>query len=241
VSERPAFYALAPGGARDYVTLLHAPYTLWHLSYVAIGASLVPALEARRLLWTLAAFALALGIGAHALDELRGRPLGTAIPARTFVALAAASIGGAVAIGVAAALAWTAWLLPLVAFGAFIVAAYNLELFDGWFHNDVWFAVAWGAFPVLTAYLAAAETIRTEALLAGAAAALVSAAQRVLSTDVRRLRRQVVAASGELELRAGGRIPLTTDTLRATPERALLLLAAGMSTLGLALVTARLL
>ena len=241
MSERPAFYALAPGGARDYVTLLHLPYTLWHLSYVAIGASLVPALEARRLLWTLAAFALALGIGAHALDELRGRPLGTAIASRTLVALATASIGAAVAIGVGAAIAWTLWLLPLVAFGAFIVAAYNLELFGGWFHNDAWFAIAWGAFPLVTAYLAAAEAIRTEALVAGAAAALISAAQRVLSTDVRRLRRQVVAASGELELRGGGRIPLTADTLRATPERALLLLAAGMSTLGLALVTARLL
>ena len=241
VSERPAFYALAPGGARDYVTLLHLPYTLWHLSYVAIGASLVPALEARRLLWTLAAFALALGIGAHALDELRGRPLGTAIASRTLVALATASIGAAVAIGVGAAIAWTLWLLPLVAFGAFIVAAYNLELFGGWFHNDAWFAIAWGAFPLVTAYLAAAEAIRTEALVAGAAAALISAAQRVLSTDVRRLRRQVVAASGELELRGGGRIPLTAYTLRATPERALLLLAAGMSTLGLALVTARLL
>ena len=241
MSERPAFYALAPGGARDYVTLLHLPYTLWHLSYVAIGASLVPALEARRLLWTLAAFALALGIGAHALDELRGRPLGTAIASRTLVALATASIGAAVAIGVGAAIAWTLWLLPLVAFGAFIVAAYNLELFGGWFHNDAWFAIAWGAFPLVTAYLAAAEAIRTEALVAGAAAALISAAQRVLSTDVRRLRRQVVAASGELELRGGGRIPLTAYTLRATPERALLLLAAGMSTLGLALVTARLL
>ena len=35
---RSAFYALEPGGWRDYVTLLHPPYTLWHLSYVAIGA-----------------------------------------------------------------------------------------------------------------------------------------------------------------------------------------------------------
>ena len=241
MSERPAFYALSPGGARDYVTLLHPPYTLWHLSYVAIGASLVPALEASRLLWTLAAFALALGIGAHALDELRSRPLGTAIPSRTLIVLAAGSIGGAIAIGVGAAIAWTPWLLPLVAFGAFIVAAYNLELFGGRFHNDAWFAIAWGAFPVVTAYVAAAETIRAEALLAAGAAALVSAAQRVLSTDVRRLRREVVAVSGQLELRTGGRVPLTADALRATPERALLLLASGMSTLGLALVTARLL
>ena len=37
--DRPAFYALAPGGWRDWWTLLHPPYTLWHLSYVALGAA----------------------------------------------------------------------------------------------------------------------------------------------------------------------------------------------------------
>ena len=42
-ARRPAFYALAPGGWRDYVTLLHLPYTAWHLSYVAIGAALTAA------------------------------------------------------------------------------------------------------------------------------------------------------------------------------------------------------
>ena len=37
--ERPAFYALRGGGWRDLVTLLHPPYTAWHLSYVALGAA----------------------------------------------------------------------------------------------------------------------------------------------------------------------------------------------------------
>src|SRR5205814_7935334 len=96
---RPAFYALERGGWRDYVTLLHPPYTLWHLSYVAIGAGLAPKIDGTRLGATFAAFALALGVGAHALDELRGRPLRTAIPAPVLVVLAAASIAGAAAIG----------------------------------------------------------------------------------------------------------------------------------------------
>ena len=128
---RPAFYALAQGGWRDYVTLLHLPYTLWHLSYVAIGAALAPELEANRLLWGLAAFLLALGIGAHALDELHGRPLGTEIPSLVLVWLAAVSLAAAVAIGIGAALAWTLWLLPFVAAGAFLVPAYTLELGGG--------------------------------------------------------------------------------------------------------------
>ena len=96
---RPAFYALAPGGWRDYVTLLHLPYTTWHLSYVVIGACLAPHVPAGRLALTVAAFFLGLGVGAHALDELNGRPLQTRIPTGVLVALAAAMKRSAVSGG----------------------------------------------------------------------------------------------------------------------------------------------
>jgi hypothetical protein len=236
---RPAFYALEPGGWRDYVTLLHPPYTLWHLSYVAIGAGLAPDFSGRRLAAALAAFFLALGIGAHALDELNGRPLRTRIPAPTLVALAAASIACAVAIGIASALAWTLWLLPFVAFGGFIVVAYNLELFGGRFHSDLWFALAWGAFPLLTGYFVVAEEVRVEAVLAAAFAALMTHAQRLLSTPVRFVRRRVRAVSGTIELHDGAREPVTVETLRHMPERTLQVLAAAAVTLAAALVALR--
>jgi hypothetical protein len=236
----PSFYALAPGGWRDYVTLLHPPYTLWHLSYVAIGAALAPELRVDRLLWTLAAFALALGIGAHALDELRGRPLRTRIPGPVLVALGLVSIAAAAAIGIGAALAWTAWLLPFVAFGAFIVVAYNLELFGGRFHSDAWFALSWGAFPLLTAYLATAERLAPEALAAAAFAALLSVAQRELSTPVRTLRRRVRTVGGWIEYRDGSRTDLDTAALRAAPERALRALTGCVVALAAALLLLRL-
>src|SRR3954454_3780038 len=197
---RPAFYALRSGGWRDYVTLLHPPYTAWHLSYVAIGACLAPHVDAGRLAATALAFFLALGIGAHALDELRGRPLGTRIPARVLWGLAVGTVGAAAAVGIWAAFAWPPCLLPFVGVSAFLVFAYNLELFGAAFHTDIWFSVAWGAFPLLTAYVAEAETIRLEALLAAAFAALLSLAQRVLSTQVRTVRRRVARVSGQIEL-----------------------------------------
>ncbi|MEP6909310.1 MAG: hypothetical protein ABI896_02620 [Actinomycetota bacterium] len=237
---RPAFYALAPGGWRDYVTLLHPPYTLWHLSYVAIGAGLAPHLEARRLLVALAAFFLAVGIGAHALDELNGRPLQTRIPGSVLVALAAGSIGSAVVLGVYASLTYTPWLAPLVAGGAFIVCAYNLELFSGMFHSDTWFAVAWGAFPLLAAYLAAAERISGEALLAASFAAFLSLAQRHLSTQVRRMRRRVKAVSGTIELVDGELEPVTAETVTAGPEAALRALTVAVTALAAALLVLRL-
>ncbi len=188
---KPAFYALKPGGWRDYVTLLHPPYTLWNLSYVVIGAALAPDWRPLRLGAGLAAFFLGLGIGAHALDELRGRPLATQIPGRVLWVLAAASLVGAVAIGIVAAVAWTPWLAPFVAFGGFIACAYNLELFGGRFHGDWWLAIAWGGLPILAAYVAATGIVTWQALAATAFGCLLILAQRRLSTPVRFVRRQL--------------------------------------------------
>jgi hypothetical protein len=218
---RPAYYALEPGGWRDWWTLLHPPYTLWHVSYVAIGAGLAPTLHAGRLVAAVAAFALAVGVGAHALDELRGRPLRTRIPSGALVGAATLSVAAAAAIGVVVAARTTWWLLAFIGFGAFIVCAYNLELADGRFHSDLWFALAWGAFPLLTGYFVTTETVRGEALLAAAFAALASAAQRVLSTRARAVRR--AGAGNEDDLVA--------------PEGALRLLAAAVVLLAAALLT----
>jgi hypothetical protein len=236
---RPAFYALTPGGWRDYVTLLHLPYTAWHLSYVAIGAALAPEPAGRRLLAALAAFGLALGIGAHALDELNGRPLNTRISDRALIALAAISIGGAGAIGIAAALSWTLWLLPFVVAGGSLVLAYNLELFGGFFHTDLWFGLAWGAFPLLTGYFVVAEKLTPEAGLAAIFALLSSLAQRELSTRVRKVRRRVDAVTGSLTMADGTREDITADTLIGAPEAALRLLAAAMVSLATALLVLR--
>src|SRR6266436_4580341 len=97
---RPAFYALASGGWRDYVTVIHLPYTVWNLSYVALGAALAPHFRTDRMVWTMAAFALALGVSAHAFDELNGRPLRTEIPNRVLIAMGLTSLSGACAIGI---------------------------------------------------------------------------------------------------------------------------------------------
>jgi len=236
---RPAFYALRPGGWRDYVTLLHPPYTLWHLSYVAIGAALAPAMKWSLLGWTALAFFLAMGVGAHALDELNGRPLETRIPGSVLVGLAATSIAAACAIGVVVAVRSTPWLLVFVAFGAFVVAAYNLELFGGAFHSDVWFAAAWGAFPVLTAYFASAETVKLAAVAAAAFGFFSSLAQRRLSTQVRLVRRRVGGVSGEVRLRDGSALPVDAELLARAPEAALQALVAAMALLAAALLLAR--
>jgi len=236
---RPSWYALERGGWRDYVTLLHLPYTAWHLSYVVIGGCLAPVVAWGRLSAAVAAFALAVGVGAHALDELRGRPLGTRIPDAALVALAAASIGAACAIGLVGAATFRTWLFLLVPLGAFLVVAYNLELAGGRFHSDLWFGLAWGGFPVLCGYAAVSGELGLAAVLAAGFAVVHSLAQRALSNHVRFVRRRVAAVEGELELRDGGREALDESRLISAEERGLRLLAAATIVLAAALVAFR--
>lgn len=238
---RPAFYALRSGGWRDYWTLLHPPYTLWHLSYVAIGAAAAPTIDWRHLAASLLAFFLGVGITAHALDELNGRPLRTRIPDRVLWTLATAALAGAAGLGVLGAVRVSWWLLAFVAFGGFIVVAYNLELFGGRFHSDVWFALSWGAFPALTAAFAQTGTLEPGGVLAAGACAALSAAQRVLSTPVRTLRRRTREVSGRVVLEDGRELELDEAVLRSVPETVLGFLSVAMPLLGAGLVVARLL
>jgi hypothetical protein len=220
---RPAFYSLRPGGWRDYVTVLHLPYTGWNLAYVALGAALAPHFHTDRMLWTMAAFALGLGVAAHVLDELNGRPLKTSIPGAVLVGLGLGSLLGACAIGIWAAASWGYGLLAFVGAGAFIVPAYNLEWFGGRFHGGLWLAVAWGGLPVLSAYYAQAGTLRLDALLAAGYGIALIVVQRTLSVPVRHARRQQHTLVGVEPL-----------------ERALQILPLANILLGAALLAARL-
>jgi hypothetical protein len=238
--ERPAFYALSGGGWRDYWSLLHPPYTVWHLSYVGMGASLAPRLDVRWLVETLVAFFLAMGIAAHALDELHGRPLRTWIPGGVLVGLAVVGLAGAVALGIDGAAEVSPWIWAFIVAGLVLVPAYNLEWFGGAVHTDLGFALAWGAFPVLTAYFAQTGRVAPGSLALAAACAAISAAQRVLSTPVRRLRRQVVAIEGSITYRDGGVEPIDAATLRSTPERALRWMSLAIPLVALAMLLSRL-
>ena len=194
-------------------------------------------LDGTRLVETFVAFFLAMGIGAHALDELNGRPLQTRIsrhdPDRARRGLDRRPPPRS---GSWLALSFSLWLLAFVAAGSFIVVAYNLELFGGRFHSDLWFALAWGSFPLLTAYFAMAGRLRADAVVAAAFAALLSLAQRRLSTPVRAVRRQLESVEGTVVWRDGREEPVTPSTLTAGAEGALRTLTLATVALGAALL-----
>ena len=205
-----------------------------------MGACIVSTVNVRWLVETVIAFFLAMGVAAHALDELRGRPLGTRIPDAVLWTLAVIGLAGAVALGIDGAREVSPWIWAFIGAGVFLVLAYNLELFGGVIHSDLWFALAWGAFPVLTASFAQTARIEPEALALAVACAAISAAQRVLSTPVRRLRRRVATVEGTITLQDGDIEPIDAATLRSAPERALRWMSLAMPLLAIALLLPRL-
>jgi hypothetical protein len=238
---RPAFYAARPGGWRDWWTMLHPPYTAWHLSYVVIGATLAPRTDGARLVATLLAFFFAVAVAAHALDELHGRPLRTAIPNAWLVALGAGGLMIACALGFVGVATVGPGLFVFIAIGALLVLGYNLELFGGWIHTDLGFAAAWGAFPVLTGYFVQAQRLGLAAWLGAVAALGFSLAQRSLSTQARALRRRVARLDGSVTMQDGSVHELNAPVLLEPLERALSSFAWAMVALACALVVARVL
>jgi hypothetical protein len=237
----PAYYtAPSRGWRRDILAVLHPPYTAWHLSYVLIGASLAPSVSTVRLIATLLAFFLAVGISAHALDELKGRPLRTEIPSVVLKTAAAIALAGAVGLGIFGVTVVGPWLWPFIAVGVLFVFAYNLELLRGRMHGDFWFALSWGAFPVLTAYFAQTGRISFGVVGVSAAAYALSFGQRSLSTPARLLRRRSRSVSGTLTMSDGSTLPLDQATLLRPLEQALRAFSWGVVLLGLGLVASRL-
>ena len=238
---RPAFYAARSGGWRGWWTVLHPPYTAWHLSYVVIGAALAPRVDGGRLLATLVAFFFAVGVAAHALDELRGHPLRSGVPDRVLAVAGAVGLASAVAIGVAGLTRVGPVLAPFILVGPVLVLGYDLELFGGRLHTDLWFALSWGAFPLLTGYVAQAGRLGAAAMIGAAGAATLAHAQRSLSTPARLVRRRVSRVDGALAFDDGTVLALDDQVLLRPLERALRSLSWSLVLLAVALATSRLL
>ncbi len=214
----PAFYARRGGGWRDYWTLLHPPYTIWHLSYVLLGAAIAPSPNPRTVAGALLAFGLAVGIGAHSYDELKGRPLRTRIPSAVLVGLGTVALALAVAIGILGATMFGSFFLVFVAIGAALVVLYGLEA--PFVHSDWGFAIGWGGLPVVaTAYATGAHF--APSVVAALAATLLSLAQRRLSTRARSIRRRAVEVSGRIVFSDGTVETIDSRSFIQAPEAAL--------------------
>lgn len=220
-----AWYAAPRGGLAQWWTVLHPPYTLWHLSYVVVGAALAPGLDVTRLLATVVAFALAVGLCAHALDELHGHPLQTTLTATALGVAAALGLVGACVLGFLGVSRVGPGLWGFIVAGVVLVVGYNLELLGGVLHNGPGFAAGWGAFPVLTGYFAQTGRLSPGSLLTATAAFGLSLVQHTLSAPARRLRRRALRVGGSISWPDGSEQRIDRDTLLAPLETSLRMLS----------------
>lgn len=196
-----------PPRFRVFIGLMFLPYTGMVLAFTVLGGMLAPVVDWERVAALLVIYALALGVGAHALDALGSatKPWGSVFSARSLKAIAAMALVAAYVIG-----AWymqqAPWLWPVAIAEGFFVLAYNLEWFDGRFHTDGWFALSWGALPALAGYILQTNHVHASALILACATAALSLVEikasrpyKAMKAAVRAGRAADHAAIGHLE------------------------------------------
>lgn len=214
--------SFGPERFRLAVGLLFLPYTGMVLSFTVIGSMLAPAIHWDRVGAIVLIYFLALGIGAHALDALGSRgakPWGRVFTPMQLWALAAVSLVAAYAIGIWYMVRYAQLLWPIAIAEGFFLLAYNLEWFEGRFHRDSWFALSWGALPVLAGYVLQTNAISASALLVAAAMGALSLVEIKASRPYKELKRRMADATQAARLEAilkwlsGGVITLAAGLL----------------------------
>lgn len=188
-----------PRRLRVFVGLLFLPYTGMVIAYTVIGSMMARHIHWDRVAAIVVIFFLGLGVAAHALDALGSRatkPWGRVFTKRQLWVLACAALVGAYGIGIYYMILYTPLLWVIAILEGFFVFAYNLELFDGRFHTDGWFAFSWGSLPVLAGFILQTNQVSLAVLLVAAATGLLSLVEIKASRPYKALKRERSAYSG---------------------------------------------
>ena len=161
--------SFGPRKLRLLLGLSFYPYSLMNASYVLVGSLLAAPVHYDRMLGMAAVYLLAVGVSAHSLDAMApNKPWGDFLSRRQLAALAAVALVPALAVGLYYAVKVAPLLIPVGIAELFFLLAYNLELFKGRFHTDVWFAFSWGFLPVLAGYVVQTDALSLASLAGGA-------------------------------------------------------------------------
>ena len=225
----PAWYLIQGNHpAARWFNLLHWPYLCFHLSYIPIGAALAGGVNYVVFGWLVVAFFLGMGVGSHCFDLLKGDPLRLGIKPVYLKAcgsgslLLAALIGGQLFVFGHVG----AWFLLAVPLGVVFAVGYGME-WPG-LHGDWQFAAWWGVFPFLVSYFAQGVEWSWALIPVGVFVYATAAAQRVLSTQARFMRRKVAQLTGQYVAEDGSGAEITREWVIFPAERALALLSLAM-------------
>ena len=164
-------------GTRNFrlgIGILFLPYTGMVVSFAAWG-SLVVDYSLERLVAICLLYFLALGISAHCLDALgsKTKPWGFLSKKKLWI-ISLITLSGAIIIGFHYAFLDSPLLIPIGIVEIFFLVSYNLELFNGKFHNNSSFVLSWGVLPVLAGTIIQINSITLESFALSGVAGILS-------------------------------------------------------------------
>lgn len=189
------FYQLEGSKLKEFITILHIPYTLMCLSLLTIGFSLDGIQNWTIYGLTLIAYFFGLGISAHSFDQLEG--MGSRyvkhLTDSDLIPIGVASFAIALGIGIATMIKYDAWgLLFLIPLQSFFALTYPIsKLYGGKFHSDFWFAVSFGFLPVVIGNYINTLNFSLYSFWWGMLALIISFIEILLSRHVRNMRKEM--------------------------------------------------
>ena len=178
---------------RAFIGMLFLPYTGMCVSFTIIGSMLSESILWDRVLSIFVIYFLALGVSAHAADNLGSKKIKPWGNFFTIFELKLMVIGGlsvSYILGVYYIITVAPLLLIIAIIEGFFLFAYNFELFNGLFHNNFWFAVSWGGLPLLAGFVIQTDSISALSLISSIIAFLVAYTEIRISRKYKELKRK---------------------------------------------------
>lgn len=174
-------------------TILHLPYTLMNLSFLAIGFGIAGIQRWDVFGWILLAYFLGLGIAAHSFDQLPGMGSNYIkhLTPKELWALGLSALCAAIIIEAYWMIELGTWhLLWLIPLQTFFVWAYpNSKFMKGFFHDDGWFAVSFGSITVMVGFYINTSSFNPMFIPWAVLAFIISLIEITLSRYVRTVRK----------------------------------------------------
>ena len=189
---------------RIFVGMLFLPYTGMCVSFSIIGSLLSPGtIFWDRVVAIILIYFTALGISAHAADSIgskKNKPWGNYFSNRELLILLIIGLVIAYGIGIYYIIFFVPLLLPIAILEGFFLFAYNYEFWNGFFHNNLWFAISWGSLAFLAGYIMQTNSLSYTTLLISTLPFLVSYTEIRLSRKYKVLKQTNPSQSNIPEL-----------------------------------------
>jgi|ERR1044071_2619317 hypothetical protein len=189
---------------RIFVGMLFLPYTGMCISFSIIGSLLSPGtIFWDRIVAIILIYFTALGISAHAADSIgskKNKPWGNYFSNRELLILLIIGLVIAYGIGIYYIIFFVPLLLPIAILEGFFLFAYNYEFWNGFFHNNLWFAISWGSLAFLAGYIMQTNSLSYTTLLISTLPFLVSYTEIRLSRKYKVLKQTNPSQSNIPEL-----------------------------------------